>query len=76
MELQDFLNFLNREFDFDTTGICENTTFEEIGFDELDMIDLVMSAEDEFLMEIPDEALEKIETIGDFIDYINKKSGF
>ena len=74
MELQDFLNFLNREFDFDTTGICEDTTFEEIGFDELDMIDLVMSAEDEFLMEIPDEALEKIETIGDFIDYINKKS--
>ena len=76
MELQDFLNFLNREFDFDTTGICEDTTFEEIGFDELDMIDLVMSAEDEFLMEIPDEALEKIETIGDFIDYINKKSEF
>lgn len=74
MELQDFLNFLNREFDFDTTGICEDTTFEEIGFDELDMIDLVMSAEDEFLMEISDEALEKIETIGDFIDYINKKS--
>ena len=75
MNYSDFIDFIGKDFKFDTIGITEKTTFSEINFDELDMIDLVMSVEDNFRVEVPDEALKNIKTIGDFCDYINSKYG-
>lgn len=43
---------------------------EDLGADSLDMVDLVMSLEEEFDMEISDEAVENIKTIGDIVKYI------
>ena len=43
---------------------------EDLGADSLDIVDLVMSLEEEFDMEIPDEAVENIKTIGDIVKYI------
>ena len=45
---------------------------EDLGADSLDMVDLVMSLEEEFDMEIPDEAVESIKTIGDIVKYIEE----
>lgn len=45
---------------------------EELGADSLDLVDLLMSVEDEFGVEIPDEAVESLHTIGDVVDYISK----
>ena len=73
MDLEKFLKILQTEFEFDTEGIDEDTTFDDINFDELDMIDLVMAVEDELGTEVSDEALEKIKTVGDFIAYLNEK---
>ena len=42
----------------------------DLGADSLDVVDLIMSLEDEFEMEIPDEAVENIKTVGDIINYI------
>ncbi len=42
----------------------------DLGADSLDVVDLIMSLEDEFEMEIPDEAVENIKTVGDIVNYI------
>ncbi len=49
------------------------TTFEDIDADSLDVVELVMSIEEEFEMEISDEEVEKIRTIGDIVEYIKKQ---
>lgn len=43
---------------------------EDLGADSLDLVDLVMSLEEEFDIEIPDEAVENIKTIGDIVKFI------
>ena len=43
---------------------------EDLGADSLDVVDLVMSLEEEFDIEIPDEAVEGIKTVGDIVKYI------
>ena len=47
---------------------------EDLGADSLDVVELVMRFEEEFEIEIPDEDAEKISTVGDAVNYIEKKS--
>ncbi len=48
----------------------ESVIVDDLGADSLDVVDLIMSFEDEFSLEIPDEALESIKTVGDIVKYI------
>ena len=43
---------------------------DDLGADSLDVVDLVMSLEEEFDCEIPDDVAEKIKTVGDLVRYI------
>lgn len=43
---------------------------DELGADSLDVVDLLMSIEDEFGVEIPDEKIESLHTVGNVVDYI------
>lgn len=45
---------------------------EDLGADSIDLADLVMTFEDEFDMEISDEDLENIKTVGDIVKYIEE----
>lgn len=45
----------------------------DLGADSLDTVELVMALEEEFDIEIPDEAAEKITTVKEAVDYINNK---
>lgn len=47
---------------------------EDLGADSLDIVELVMTMEEEFDMDIPDEEAEKMKTVGDVINYISAKS--
>ncbi|MBO5909052.1 MAG: acyl carrier protein [Clostridia bacterium] len=47
---------------------------DDLGADSLDLVDLLMSIEDEFGVEIPDEEVENLTTIGDVVDYISEHS--
>ncbi|MDZ4774245.1 MAG: acyl carrier protein [Planctomycetota bacterium] len=46
----------------------------DLGADSLDTVELVMELEDEFEISIPDEDAEKIQTVGNAIEYITSKS--
>lgn len=48
---------------------------DDLGADSLDTVEMVMAFEEEFGIEIPDEDAEKIKTVQDAIEYINKKAG-
>lgn len=51
--------------------VVENAHFiDDLGADSLDTVELVMAFEEEFGIEIPDEAAEKISTVKDAVDYI------
>ncbi len=43
---------------------------EDLGADSLDVVDLIMSIEDEFEIEVPDDQIEGIKTVGDVVNYI------
>lgn len=47
---------------------------DDLGADSLDVVDLVMDLEDAFSIEIPDEAMADIKTIGDIVAYIEKET--
>jgi len=56
--------------------IVMNASFiDDLGADSLDIVELVMSMEEEFDLEIPDEDAEKIQTIGDAIAYLEERLG-
>ena len=53
--------------------VTEETSFiNDLGADSLDTVELVMELEDEFDLSIPDDAAEKIKTVGDAIGYIEE----
>ena len=58
----------------DDDVVSEAKFVEDLGADSLDTVELVMALEEEFSIEIPDEAAEKILTVGHAIDYIKDKS--
>jgi len=43
---------------------------DDLNADSLDLVEMVMSLEEEFKIEIPDEDVERIHTVGDAVDYI------
>ena len=48
---------------------------DDLGADSLDIVELVMTMEEEFELDIPDEDAEKMKTVGDVISYITTKKG-
>lgn len=46
---------------------------DDLGADSLDVVDLVMSFEEEFDIEIPEDQVEKIKTVGDIVKFIEEK---
>ncbi len=50
----------------------EAVLLEDLGADSIDLADLVMTFEDEFDLEISDEDLENIKTVGDIVKYIEE----
>ena len=58
----------------DADSITEASSFkEDLGADSLDLFELVMAFEEAYNVEIPSEDLEKLETVGDVMDYIRDK---
>ena len=55
--------------------VVDSASFQEdLGADSLDVVELVMALEEEFSIDIPDEEVGEIKTVGDAVNYISKKS--
>ena len=65
---------ISEQLEVDQSIINEGSSITgDLGADSLDLVDLAMSIEDEFDIELSDEALEKIKTVGDLVSYIEDK---
>ena len=53
--------------------VPEASFIEDLGADSLDTVELVMAFEEEFDIEIPDDAAEHIQTVGDAVKFIDEK---
>lgn len=78
MPREDILNRVKKvtveELNVKEEEVVESASFtEHLGADSLDVVELVMAFEDEFGIDIPDEEVGNIKTVGDAVDYISKK---
>ena len=61
------------QFNVEPKDVNLDTSFrDDLNADSLDLVELIMALEDEFGLEIEDEDVEAIKTIGDVIDYLKK----
>lgn len=59
----------------DASKVTESASFiDDLGADSLDTVELVMAFEEEFSVEIPDDAAEKIQTVGNAVTFIEANS--
>ena len=71
MVLEKVKVILAEQFDVDEDSLQNDTDLQDdLGADSLDVVDLLMSIEDEFELEILDEEIENIRTVGDLVNYI------
>lgn len=75
MVLEKLKSILSEQFDVEEDTITAETNLaDDLGADSLDVVDLLMSIEDEFEVEIPDTEIENIKTVGAIVEYIESHS--
>ncbi len=75
-DLEKFKQIIAEELGIDPSEVKEDARFiEDLGADSIGLMELVMKLEEEFGVTIPDEDIEKIQTVGDAIRYIQEKLG-
>ena len=73
MVLEKVKMILANQFDVEEDTITpESNIQEDLGADSLDVVDMLMSLEDEFDVEIPDEKIETMRTVSDVVTYIEE----
>ena len=69
------IEIVAEELSVEKDEIRRETTFiQDLGADSLDIVELVMALEEEFDINIPDDQAEKITTVGEAIDHIEKEA--
>lgn len=59
------------QFNINEEEITKDTSFKDtLNADSLDLVELIMAFEDEFGLEVEDEEMENIKTVGDAVEYI------
>lgn len=71
MVFEKIKKILAEQLDVDAEELSMDTKIaEDLGADSLDVVELLMSIEDEFDVEIPDDEIENLKTIGNVVEYI------
>jgi acyl carrier protein len=74
MVFEKIKKIISEQLEVDQSIISESSSITgELGADSLDLVDLAMSIEDEFDIELSDDALEKIKTVSDLVAYIEDR---
>ncbi|MCD8232587.1 MAG: acyl carrier protein [Clostridiales bacterium] len=74
MEFDKIQSIIANVLDVDADDITEETTFEELDADSLDLFQIITELEEEFGIEIPTEAADQIRTVGDAVEQIRISS--
>ena len=74
MVLEKVKTILSEQFDVEEDSITgETSIIDDLGADSLDVVDLLMTIDDEFGVEVPDEDVEKVKTVEDLVNYIEAR---
>ncbi|MCL2056746.1 MAG: acyl carrier protein [Oscillospiraceae bacterium] len=75
MPFEKVRSILVDQLDVDEDAVTlESSITDDLGADSLDVVDMVMSLEEEFDMEIPDEDIETMKTVGDIVRFIEARN--
>ncbi len=70
---QEMIDIIVEQLSVEKDKVVANASFvDDLGADSLDLVELIMAMEEGFDIEIPDEDAEKISTVQDAIDYVQK----
>ncbi len=70
---QEMIDIIVEQLSVEKDKVVPNASFvDDLGADSLDLVELIMAMEEGFDIEIPDEDAEKISTVQDAIDYVQK----
>lgn len=73
--LERVTDIVSEQLGVDKDKISADTSFvNDLGADSLDTVELVMELEEEFDVNIPDDAAEKIQTVGQAVEFIDQNS--
>ena len=73
MVFEKIQEILAAQFDVEADSITNDTDIQhDLNADSLDIVDLIMSIEDEFEVEVPDDAVDEVKTVGDLVKFIEK----
>ena len=76
MEFEKIKEIIVEQLGIEESEITLESSFvDDLGADSLDLVELIMTFEEEFDKEIPDDVAERIVTVGDAFNYINSKEG-
>lgn len=73
MVFEKIQKIIAEQLGIETEEVKIDTSFEKLGIDSLEIFEIVMSIEDEFGLEIPNEDVEKITNVKDTVKYIESK---
>ena len=74
MVFEKLQEILASQFDVDAETVTLDTDIQEdLNADSLDVVDLIMTIEDEFEVEVPDTAVDEIKTVGDLVKFIESQ---
>lgn len=75
MVFEKMKQILADQLDADIESITLDTDIQDdLGADSLDVVEMLMAIEDEFDIEIPDDQIENLKTVGNVVDYITKNT--
>ncbi len=71
MVFEKIREILCEQLDVEESAVTmDAAVIDDLGADSLDLVDLLMSMEDEFGINVPDEDVEKMKTVGDLVKYV------
>ena len=66
------IEIIAKQLNVDEDNVTPDASFDDLGADSLDKVELVMALEEEFDIEIPDSDAEKIQTVQDALSYLDE----
>ena len=74
MYFNKLLKVFEEMFDIEKEDIKLNSSLEDIGIDDIAVVDLALALESDFDIDIPEEAYEKWSTVSDIVDYVENEA--